>query len=154
MRRSLPIEDVELCGHRCQSVALPQSSRLRTSDHISDGTDRHIQRSCRRMAKNDDSILITRDLINTSASINMPRFRTTAVGAMRSAPTRSNDCGNWCKRRLFIDQITSVFAALNWSWFKCILSATWSIHADRHNCIDYDSFWAQNNNNNNKNDCD
>jgi len=51
------------------SVALPKSSRLKTSD-------RH-QRSCRRMAKHDDTVLITCDLIDTSASINMPRFWTT-----------------------------------------------------------------------------
>jgi len=77
------------------SVALPKSNRLRTSDDISDwrtvrSTDRRLHRSWRRIAKHDDTVLATCDLIDTSASMKMPRLRTTAVGATRSAPPQSN----------------------------------------------------------------
>jgi len=57
------------------------------------------------MAKRDDTVLATCDVIDTPASINMHRM--TAVITTRSASTRSTDCGNWCGRRLVVDQRTS-----------------------------------------------
>jgi len=57
-----------------ERVALPWSSRDRTSDTASDWntdleTDRRTLRSCRNMAKQPETVFITWDLIETSASM-------------------------------------------------------------------------------------
>jgi len=116
--RSAPTEDVELDGQRCQTVWHYHSTEIEWQHQRLKNGSWHwsSDTACHRMAKNDDTVLITCDLIDTSTSIHMPRFR------RWSAPKRSNDCDNWCSGWLVVYQRTSVFAAFNWRRFERIHS--------------------------------
>jgi len=92
------------CSGMPANTALQQSNRGSTRHDTSDwmtvlGTERWMSRSRRYTAKQADVVFMTWDLIETSASMWIPRSRTTRTGVIRSEPTRRCCCGNRCERR-------------------------------------------------------
>ena len=71
---------------------------------------------------------MTWDLMETSASMWIPRSRITRTGVIRSEPTWRG-CGNKCKRRPVVNHVISVFSMLSWSTCDRIQLEATSIHS-------------------------